>query len=104
MKEITMLQEGIVKITDQWLLVGTESYGISNIRSVQRTKQTRSKKSFVRIAVGILLALCGTVSSGSSAEFYGLGILIMIVVIVVFLLVKPPYTIQIETTSKNSVF
>ena len=44
MKEITMLQEGNVKITDQRLLIGTESYGISNIRSVQRTKQTRSKK------------------------------------------------------------
>ena len=34
MIEITMLQEGNVKITDQRLLIGTESYGISNIQSV----------------------------------------------------------------------
>jgi len=100
-KETTILQEGNVKITDQRLLIGTETYGIANIRSVQLTRQGRNKKPLLWVAVGILLALWGSVPDGPSIEFFNIGIVMIIVSILVFLLVKPPYTIQIETPSSK---
>lgn len=101
LKETTILQEGNVKITDQRLLIGTETYGIANIRSVQLTRQGRNKKPLLWVAVGILLALWGSVPDGPSIEFFNIGIVMIIVSILVFLLVKPPYTIQIETPSSK---
>jgi hypothetical protein len=101
LKETTILQEGNVKITDQRLLIGTETYGISNIRSVQLTRQGRNKKPLLWVAVGILLALWGSVPEGPSIEFFNIGIVMIIAGILVFLLVKPPYTIQIETPSSK---
>jgi hypothetical protein len=101
MNEITILQELNVKITDRRLLIGTESYGISNILSVQFIRQARNKKPLLWIAVGILLALWGSVPEGPSIEFFNIGIVIVIVATLVFLLVKPSYTIQIETPSNK---
>ena len=99
LKETTILQEINVKITDQRLLIGTETYGISNIRSVQLIRQARNKKPLLWIAVGILLAVWGTVPEGPSIEFFNIGIVMITVAALVFLLVKPSYTIQIETPS-----
>ena len=101
MNEITILQELNVKITDRRLLIGTESYGISNILSAQFIRQARNKKPLLWIAVGILLALWGSVPEGPSIEFFNIGIVIVIVATLVFLLVKPSYTIQIETPSNK---
>jgi len=101
MNETTILQEANVKITDRRLLIGTETYGISNIRSVQLTRQGRNKKPLLWVTIGILLALWGTVPEGPSIEFFNIGIVMVIVGILVFLFVKPPYTIQIETTSNK---
>jgi len=101
MNEITILQEGNVKVTDRRLLIGTETYGISNIRSVQLVRQARNKKPLLWIAVGILLALWGTVPEGPSVEFFNIGIVMVIVAVLIFLLLKPPYTIQIETPSNK---
>ena len=101
MNETTILQEGNVKVTDRRLLIGTETYGISNIRSVELTRQRKDKRPLLWIAVGILLALWGTVPEGPSVEFFNIGIVLVVVAGLVFLLVKPPYTIQIETPSSK---
>jgi hypothetical protein len=99
MNETTILQDGNVKVTNRRLLIGTETYGISNIRSLKLKRHTRNKKPLIWIAVGILLALWGTVPEGPSIEFFNIGIVMVIEATLIFLFTKPPYTIQIETGS-----
>lgn len=97
--ETTILQEINVKITNRRLLIGTETYGISNIRSANLTRQVRSKRPFLLIIVGILLALWSAVTDGQFAEFFNIGIVLVIAGIAIFVLTKPVYTIHIEGAS-----
>lgn len=99
MKERTILQEGNVKITNRRALIDTDTYGISNIKSVILTRQARSKRPLLLIVVGILLAYWSAITDGQYMEFFNIGIVLVIAGIVTFLFIRPPYTIHFETTS-----
>ena len=98
-KETTFLQEGNVKVTDRRVLIGTETYALSNIRSANFSRQSKSKKPLLLIPLGILLSRWAAVTDGSFIEFFNIGVVLVIVGIVVFLVVRPPYTIHFETVS-----
>jgi hypothetical protein len=97
--EKTILQEGNVKITNLRLLIGTETYGISNIRAVNLSRQARNKRPLLLIPIGILLALWAAVTDAQFMEFFNIGVVLVIAGASIFLFVKPPYTIHIETPS-----
>ena len=99
MKETTILQEGNVKITNRRVLIGTDTYGISNIRAVTLTRPARNKRPLLLIPLGFLLASWAAVTDGQFIEFFNIGIVLVIAGIVIFLVVKPAYTIHFETTS-----
>ena len=99
MKETTILQEGNVKITNRRVLIGTDTYGISNIRAVTLTRPARNKRPLLLIPIGILLAYWSAITDGQFIEFFNIGIVLVIAGIVIFLVVKPAYTIQFETNS-----
>lgn len=99
MKEITILQEGNVKITNRRVLIGTDTYGVANIRAVTLIQQARNKRPLLLIPLGILLAYWSAITDGQFIEFFNIGIVLVITGIVIFLVVKPAYTIHFETTT-----
>jgi hypothetical protein len=99
MKETTILQEGNVKITNQRVLIGTDTYGVSNIRAVTITRPARNKRPLLLIPLGSLLAYWSAITDGQFIEFFNIGIVLVIAGIVIFVAVKPAYTIHFETTS-----
>jgi hypothetical protein len=99
-KEIAILQEGPVKITNLRMLIGTETYKLSNITSAKFAKQPKSKRPLLFVIVGVLLVLWSAFEeTGSFGEFYNIGMTLIIVSVVFFSLSKPVYTVQIEGTS-----
>ena len=103
-KETTFLQEGNVKVTDRRVLIGTETYILSNIRSANFSREAKSKKPLLVIPLGILLARWTAVTDGSFIEFFNIGVVLVIVGIIVFLVVRPPYTIHSETVTSRVSF
>lgn len=99
--ETTILQEGNVRITDRRVLIGTETYGISNIKSVNFTRPARSKRPLLLSVAGILLMRWAAVTDGQFMEFFNIGVVLVIAGILIFLFVKPAYTIHFETSSGN---
>ena len=98
--ETTILQEGPVKITNLRMLIGTESYKLSNITSAKFTTQPKSKRPFLFVIVGVLLVLWSIFEeTGYFGEFYNIGLILIIVSAVFFLLSKTVYTVQIEGVS-----
>lgn len=100
LSETTILQEGPVKITNLRMLIGTETYKLSNITSAKFATQPKSKRPFLFVIVGVLLVLWSVFEeTGSFSEFYNIGMTLIIASVVFFLLSKPVYTIQIEGAS-----
>ena len=99
LNETTILQEGNVSITNWRVSIGTDTYGVSNIRAVTLTSQTRNKQPLLLIPLGILLAYWSAITDGQFIEFFNIDIVLVIAGIVIFLVVKPAYTIYFETTS-----
>src|SRR6266542_1837548 len=98
--ETTALQEGPVKITNLRMLIGTETYKLSNITSAKFAKQAKSKSPFLFVIVGVLLVLWSIFDQTRSfGELYNIGIVLIVASIVFFLLSKTVYTIQIEGAS-----
>jgi len=98
--ETTILQEGPVKITNLRMLIGTETYKLSNITSAKFTTQPKSKRPFLFVIVGVLLVLWSIFEeTGYFGEFYNIGLILIIVSAVFFLLSKTVYTVQIEGVS-----
>ena len=100
LRETTILQEGPVKITNLRMLIGTETYKLSNITSAKFATQRKSKRPFLFLIVGVLLVLWSVFEeTGSFGEFYNIGMTLIIASVVFFLLSKPVYTVQIEGAS-----
>jgi len=100
LRETTILQEGPVKITNLRMLIGTETYKLSNITSAKFATQRKSKRPFLFLIVGVLLVLWSVFEeTGSFSEFYNIGMTLIIASVVFFLLSKPVYTVQIEGAS-----
>jgi predicted membrane channel-forming protein YqfA (hemolysin III family) len=98
--EITVLQEGPVKITNLRMLIGTETYKLSNITSAKSTKQAKSKRPFLFVIVGVLLVFWSiSDQTRSFGEFFNIGIVLIVASVVFFLLSKTVYTVQIEGAS-----
>ena len=98
--ETTILQEGPVKITNLRMLIGTETYKLSNITSAKFTTQPKSKRPFLFVIVGVLLVLWSVFEdTGYFGEFYNIGLILIIASAVFFLLSKTVYTVQIEGVS-----
>lgn len=100
LRETTILQEGPVKITNLRMLIGTETYKLSNISSAKFATQRKSKRPFLFVIVGVLLVLWSVFEeTGYFSEFYNIGMTLIIASVVFFLLSKPVYTVQIEGAS-----
>ena len=100
LRETTILQEGPVKITNLRMLIGTETYKLSNITSAKFATQRKSKRPFLFVIVGVLLVLWSVFEeTGYFSEFYNIGMTLIIASVVFFLLSKPVYTVQIEGAS-----
>jgi nitrogen fixation-related uncharacterized protein len=95
-KERTILQEGLVKVTNLRTLIGTQTYSISDIKSVNLTKQAKSYRPFWLVLVGVLLILWAMVDeTGQFMEFFNIGICLVVIGITAFLWAKPSYMVQI---------
>jgi hypothetical protein len=82
------------------MLIGTETYKLSNITSAKFATQAKSKRPFLFVIVGVLLVLWSVFEeTGSFGEFYNIGMTLIIASVVFFLLSRPVYTVQIEGAS-----
>jgi len=103
LNETTILQEGLVKITNLRTVVGTKTYPISDITSVNITKQEKSKRPFLVVIGGILLVIWAMLDQTAQfAELFNIGIAIIVASITFFILAKPTYTVQIWSASGES--
>jgi len=101
--EITILQEGFGKITNLRMVIGTMPYSMSDITSVNLTKHAKSNRPFLLVIGGILLTLWGVIDeTGQFAEFFNIGILLVVVGMALAISAKPSYTVQIESVSGES--
>ena len=101
--ETTILQEGLVKITNLRTLIGTKTFFMSDITSVQLTKQAKSYWSFLLVIGGILLLLwSNNDQSLQLAEFFNIGIVLVVVGAILVILAKASYTVQIESAAGTS--
>ena len=91
--------KGNVKITNLRVLIDTDSYSVSNIRAVKLNRPARNKRPLLLIPLDILLAYRSAITDGQFIEFFNISIVLLIAGIVIFLVVKPAYTIHFETTT-----
>ena len=94
-KERTILQEGLVKVTNLRTLIGTQTYSISQIKSVRVTKQARSYRPLWLAILGILLILWAYFDETRGfVAFFAIGTLLIVAAMAIFL-AKPSYAVQI---------
>lgn len=94
-RETTILQEGLVKVTNLRTIIGTRTYSISDIKSANITKQARSYRPLWSVMVGILLILWATFDETRQfVELFGIGISLVVVGMALFV-AKPTYAVQI---------
>lgn len=99
-KETTILQDGFVKITNRRTLIGTVSYSMSDIRSVNLTKRPKNYKPLWLVIPGLLLISWSVIDqTGQFFEFFNIGIVLIIVGIALVLTAKPTYAVHIERAS-----
>jgi len=96
LRETTILQEGLVKVTNLRTLIGTQTYSVSDITSVNLTKQAKSYRPFWLVIVGVLLILWANVDeTGQFVEFFNIGGVLVVIGITAFIWAKPSYMVQI---------
>ena len=98
--ETTILQDGVVKITNLRTLIGTTTYAMSDIKAVNLTKQAKTHRPFWLVIGGILLIAWAVIDETTQfREFFNIGILLVIIGITLFVIAKPSYAVQIGSTS-----
>jgi hypothetical protein len=98
--ETTILQEGLVKITNRRMLVGTMTYWMSDIRSVTVTRQERSNRPVWLIIIGLFFLLWSVMDqTGYYTEFFNIGTVLVIVGLALILMAKPTFAVQIKGPS-----
>jgi hypothetical protein len=99
--ETTVLQEGLVKITDHRTLIGTLTYSMNDINSVTVIRRRRSTRPIWLVLVGSLLILWSIVDqTGYYIEFFNWGIVLVIIGLAIAFLEKPAYVLQIRSASE----
>jgi hypothetical protein len=98
--ETTILQEGLVRITNRRMLVGTMTYWMSDIRSVTVTRQERSNQPLWLVIVGLFFLLwSGLDQTGYYGGFFNIGTLLVIAGLALILFAKPTFALQIKGAS-----
>lgn len=98
--ETTILQEGLVRITNQRTLIGTQMYPLSDIKSVNVTRRGRSTRPLWVLLLGGVLLLWSLIDqTGFYHDLFGLGFVVTIAALVLAWLEKPSYVIQIRSGS-----
>jgi hypothetical protein len=95
--ETTTLQEGLVRITNRRMLVGTMTYWMSDIRSVSVTRQERSNRPVWLVIIGLFFLLWSVIDqTGYYVEFFNIGTVLVIVGLALILVAKPTFALQIK--------
>ena len=105
--ETTILQEGLVKVTNRRLLVGTATYAMSDIKSIRVIKRERISWPVWLVAVGLFFMLWAVADqTGYFGPFFTLGIMLIVLGLALLLTARASYVIQIITTAgkKNDIF
>lgn len=98
--ETTILQEGLVRITNRRTLIGTQTYPMSEIKSVTVTRRGKDIRPIWVMLVGILLLLWSVIDqTGYYRDFFNLGIILGVTGLVLTVLAKPSYVIQVRSAS-----
>lgn len=98
--ETTFLQEDFVKITDQKVIIGTTAYPLTEIKSVHLTTQPKSYRSLWLAAAGLPLIIWSLLDETRQfAPFLNIGAALILVGLVLVVLSKPTYSIQIAGTA-----
>lgn len=101
--ERTILQDGLVRITDRRTLIGTMSFSNAEIRSVKLTRRARSMRPLWLTAVGIFLLSWSVIDqTGHYREFHNWGIVLIALGIAFVILSKPTYGVRIGGASGQS--
>ena len=105
--ETTILQEGLVKVTNRRLLVGTATYAMSDIKSIRVIKRERISWPVWLVAAGLFLILWAVIDqTGYFGPFFTLGVMLIALGLALFLTARASYVIQIRNTAgkKNDIF
>jgi hypothetical protein len=100
--EMTILEEGNVKITNLRAIIGTKTYAMSNVTSVNLSKKTESNAPVFLILGGILIGIIGLTNV---RDYMGCLILAVLLVgggILASKTAKPTYMVQIGSSSGES--
>ena len=94
--ETTFLQEDFVKVTDQKVIIGTTAYPLIEIKAVRLTTQPKSYRSLWLVAAGLPLIIWSLLDETRQfAPFLNIGAALILVGLVLVVLSKPTYGIQI---------
>ena len=101
LRERIILEEGEIKITDRRVVIGTNTYALSDVISVRLTKDRSGIGCAIAalIGVGILLGLFSLASTIYNSELCLTGIISLGAAVVVALLAPPNYTLQLRSMS-----
>ena len=100
MYETTILQEGLVRITNRRTLIGTQTYPMSEIKSVRVTKRGKNTRPIWLVPIGFLLLLWSIVDqTGYYRELFNWGIVLSLLGLVLVAVAKPSYVIQVRSTA-----
>ena len=100
-RERTILEEGDVKITNRRVVIGPNTYPLTDLISVGMTKDRTAIGCAIAafVGVGILLGLLSLVSEVYNSEYCLAGIISLGAAVVVALLAPPNYILQIRSMS-----
>ncbi len=100
--ETTILQQGLVKITSLRMVIGTTTYPMSDITSVNLTKRAKSRKPFWFVIAGSFLIAWSLIDqTGQFFEFFNIGMALVIVGMALIMAAKPTYAVQIGSAGGN---
>jgi len=100
-RERIILEEGEIKITNRRVVIGANTYALSDVISVRLTKDRSGIGCAIAgfIGVGLLLGLASLVSTIYNSEICLTGIISLGAAVVVALLAPPNYVLQIRSMS-----
>ena len=97
MNEMTILQEGLVRITNRRTLIGTQTYFMSEIKSVTIARRARNTRPIWLLLPGLLLLLWSIVDqTGYYREFFNWGVVLSVLGLTLVVVAKSSYVIRIR--------
>ncbi len=97
---MTILQEGLVRITNRRTLIGTHSYSMSDIKSVTIARRAKNTRPIWLLLPGVLLLLWSIIDqTGYYREFFNWGVVLSILSLTLLVMAKPSYVIRIRSNA-----